>query len=60
MKIEMLKTASGSPDGTSVKNYEKGQVYDVPDDLAKVFVDQMKVAEIFREKDEHDPRARAR
>lgn len=38
MQIKMSETRKGSPDGVTVKEYEKGQVYDVPDALGEVFV----------------------
>lgn len=45
MKIKMLKTIPGSPDGIKVNLYKKDEVYDnVPDSLAKVFI-QEKYAE---------------
>lgn len=44
MKIKMTATTKGSPCGLKVKKYEKGQSYDVPESLARVFIDQMKVA----------------
>ena len=44
-KIQMLETVPGrAPVGHSVKLYEKGQVYDVPSDMAGIFCDDMKVA----------------
>lgn len=45
MKIKMLKTILGSPDGIKVNLYKKDEVYEnVPDSLAKVFI-QEKYAE---------------
>ena len=41
----MKKTQVGSPDGIKVINYIAGEQYDLPDDLADVFVKQMKIAE---------------
>lgn len=40
MKIKMLESRSGSPDGISTLLYEKGQEYCLPDDLAWVFIDE--------------------
>ena len=40
----MIKTSKGSPDGLRVKTYEKGITYDIQEDLAKVFLNEMKVA----------------
>jgi hypothetical protein len=34
----MLTTQSGSPDGRTVCSYAKGEQYDLPDSLGKVFV----------------------
>lgn len=44
MKIKMLKTKKGSPDGAIVNTYLVGREYDMPDSLADVFVDQLHVA----------------
>ena len=38
----MTKTQKGSPDSISVREYEKGETYDLPADLADVFIDQLK------------------
>ena len=38
-KVLMLETAKGSPDGITVNTYEKGEQYDLPDDLISCFVD---------------------
>ena len=38
MKIKMLETRLGSPDGRTVHSYARGEQYELPDDLAKVFV----------------------
>ena len=40
MKIKMLKTRQGSPDGIIVNTYISGETVDVPDELAHVFVRQ--------------------
>jgi len=40
MKLKMLQTRSGSPDGVTVNRYERGAVYEVPAALAEVFLDQ--------------------
>jgi hypothetical protein len=45
MKIHMLKDERGAEDGITVKLYQKGNVYDVSESLAAVFVDQLKCAE---------------
>jgi hypothetical protein len=44
VKIKMTRLATGSPDGRTVRRYEAGHTYDVPADLARVFVDDLKVA----------------
>ena len=38
MKIKMLKTRQGSPDGITVNTYLSGETMDVPDELAQVFI----------------------
>lgn len=38
MKITMLETAPGSPDGVQVNDYDEGETYDVPQDLADTFI----------------------
>lgn len=48
VKIIMTSNKAGSPDGHSVKHYEKGTEYDVPESLAKIFVEQDKVAELVK------------
>lgn len=39
MKIRMLQTQKGSPDGIQVNEYEQGKKYDLPESLAEVFLD---------------------
>ena len=38
MRIKMLRTQPGSPDGVEVNVYEAGESYELPDDLAAVFL----------------------
>jgi len=38
MKVRMLQTMKGSPDGIQVKEYQAGEVYDLPPSLASVFL----------------------
>lgn len=38
MKIKMLKTRQGSPNGTIVNTYICGETVDVPEELARVFI----------------------
>ena len=45
--VLMLATQDGSPDGFTVREYEKGETYDIPEDLAKSFVTDLEVAEPF-------------
>lgn len=40
MKVEMKSTQSACPEGHTVVRYEKGAVVDLPDSLARVFIDQ--------------------
>lgn len=39
-RVRMIQTRYGSPDGIQVFQYQAGQVYSVPDDLANVFLSQ--------------------
>jgi hypothetical protein len=48
--IKMTRNSRGSPDGHSVKHYAEGEEYDVPESLAKDFVETDKVAEYVTEK----------
>lgn len=38
VKIKMLETRKGSPDGMTVCSYQRGEQYELPDELARVFV----------------------
>lgn len=38
MKVKMLKTKAGSPDGIEVRTYQEGEVYDLPLSLSDVFI----------------------
>lgn len=40
----MIQTATGSPDGLSVRTFDKGKQYELPEALAAVFVNEMQVA----------------
>lgn len=40
VKIKMLETRTGSPDGMTVRSYTKGEQYEMPGDLAQVFVQE--------------------
>lgn len=54
MKVKMLQTMRGSPDGIRVFRYLEGEIYDeksaphMPESLASVFLSE-KVAEVFDE-----------
>lgn len=43
-KVRMVRTAKGSPDGTRVIDYRKGQVYELPASLGRAFVEDLKCA----------------
>ena len=38
-KIKMIRSQAGSTDGMHVELFKAGEVYDIPVDLAKVFID---------------------
>jgi hypothetical protein len=40
MKVRMLTTKLGSPNGLEVREYEAGQKYDMPESLAEIFLSQ--------------------
>ena len=40
MKLKMLETRQGSPDGVTVLTYKKGEIVDVPAELAHVFLSE--------------------
>ena len=40
MQIKMLESRSGSPDGMATVFYQKGLEYRLPDDLARVFLEE--------------------
>ena len=46
----MKTSARGSPDGLRLREYEAGRTYDLPEDLARAFVVDMKVATYVRAK----------
>lgn len=50
--VEMTADAKGSPDGISVVRYKKGDICDLPNDLAAVFCNEMKCAKPARRKQE--------
>lgn len=44
MKLKMLHTSKGSPNGVTINTYHAGREYDMPESLAVAFVEQMHVA----------------
>lgn len=48
LRIKMLRSHAGSPDGVTVQNYLEGESYDVPQELAKIFVFELETAEIVK------------
>jgi hypothetical protein len=38
VRVEMIESRKGSPDGVAVLDFDAGQAYDLPDELADVFV----------------------
>lgn len=38
MKVTMIRRRTGSPDGIRVALYDAGQTYDLPEELAQVFL----------------------
>lgn len=44
MKVKMLKKELGSQDGVLVQEFKEGEIYDIAESLARVFVDVMNVA----------------
>ena len=55
MRIKMKKNAQGSENGYQVKEFKRGKTYDVVDELAQVFVRQMKVATFVKAKTKAAP-----
>ena len=47
-KVKMLAPTPGSEDGVSINLYQAGQEYDLPEGLAKSFVEHMRVASYVR------------
>lgn len=52
VKVRMLQTQRGSPDGVHVHVYEQGQTYDLPESLAVVFLRQQWAEEVMEEQPE--------
>jgi len=38
MKLKMIRTSYGSPDGVQVEEYKKGETYDMRETLAVIFL----------------------
>ena len=38
MRVKMLVTRRGSHDGFDIRQYHKGEIYDLPDNLARYFI----------------------
>ena len=53
--IKMLQLSAGSPNGIAIVKYEQGQEYEINDELADVFVNQMKVAVFVQEEEVVQP-----
>ena len=49
VKLKMNKSQAGAIDGIHVELFKKDQVYDIPEDLAKVFVDNKWAAPFVEE-----------
>lgn len=47
--VKMLRTTNGSPNGVLICEYLAGNIYELPIDLAAVFVEKMNVAVYFVE-----------
>jgi hypothetical protein len=46
MLVNMLETKLGSPDGIQVNEYKKGEEYNLPSSLARVFLDEKWAKEV--------------
>lgn len=49
LTVKMSRTKTGSPGGTSVREYEKDKTYDLPESLAKVFISLEVAEEVIEE-----------
>lgn len=50
--VKMLRTAKGSPNGTSVVLYNEDKKYTLPYDLAKSFISSKYAVAVVKEKEE--------
>lgn len=48
----MTKTEKGSPDSVNVRKYEKGRTYDLPTELADVFLNDLECCELAKDESE--------
>ena len=46
LKLKMTASARGSTDGVLVSEFKKGKTYDIPDDLANVFLAEKLAIEV--------------
>ena len=49
IKVRMLKSVLGSPDGVCVKYYIKDNIFELPDSLAETFIKQKFAKNMFDE-----------
>ena len=49
MKIYMKATMRGSENGIDIQTFRIGEIYETTEELTRVFVDQLKVAEYYEE-----------
>ena len=53
MLVIMTRDQRGSPNGIAVNEYKKDQEYDIPKDLAKIFIKDLGCAVKVKEKSEN-------
>ena len=56
MKIYMKATMKGSEDGIKIKLFPCGDVIDTTEELAKIYVEDLKVAEYYKEPKKEEPK----
>jgi len=44
LKVKIIQTVSGSPDGITIVEYKAGEIYDIPEKLAINFIQDQKKA----------------